>query len=113
MLFPSQPFHVLADSSHVPVCSLKVIGFPTWRGEGKSYLAKLFHNTQGDLESQKRGEVKRSLEIKLSSWSKEEEKVMRQMKMWQGGLICIYLQRFNKNIIIAQLYSISLFPLCI
>ena len=65
MVFPSQSFYVLADSSHIPVCSLKVIRFPTWRWDGKSYLAKLYHKNHGDLESQKTGEVKKKLENQI------------------------------------------------
>ena len=61
VFFPSQPFYILAGSSHIPVCSLKRIRFPIWTWGGESYQAKLYHNTNGDQENQRRGEYYKNL----------------------------------------------------
>ena len=45
-------------------------------------------------------EFGRDSQTKPLPWSKGEEKLLRQMKLWQGGLLCIYVPRFHENIII-------------
>ena len=57
MVFPSQPFNVLAGSSLIRVFSLKEIRFHTWKLGGESYQAKSYHNTHRDQENQRKGDT--------------------------------------------------------
>ena len=82
--------------------------------EVENHMRPNYIITLTEIKKTKGGErFKRSLKIWSCSWSKEEEKLLRQMKLWQGGLICIYVPRFYENIFIVQLYKIFLFPFCI